>query len=148
VPDPHAIALYETASSLYRRYTAQTNHQARMCLEQALTLAPDFPRAWALLAATHRQDAISTWTEAWDDSMRQADAAADKAVTLARAEPGQPALPATLEQLGFVRIYQGRHEEALQAAQEALQHAPMFGNAYGVWVLALSYLGRPDEALT
>jgi tetratricopeptide (TPR) repeat protein len=148
VLDPHAVALYEAAKVLYGRYTAATNQQAQGCLAQALALEPTFARAWALSAATERQAAISTWTDDWAGSMRQADTAALKAVTLARAEPGQPALPATLEQLGFVRIYQGRHEEAIEAAQEAMQHAPGYANAYGVWALALSYLGQPLDALT
>jgi tetratricopeptide (TPR) repeat protein len=148
VPDPHATALYETARTLYGRYTRESNQQARTCLDQALAVAPTFARGWGLVSATWRQDAISAWTTEWERSMRQADTAAGKAVTLARAEPGQPALPATLEQLGWVRVYQGRHEEALQTAQEALAHTPTYGNAYGVWALALSYLGQPLEALT
>jgi hypothetical protein len=68
--------------------------------------------------------------------MQHAGDAATRAVSLARAEPGTPALPATLEQLGFVRIYQGRHTDAIVAAKEALAHTPTFGNAHSVWGLA------------
>ena len=50
------------ANRPYRRHDKEGNAEARQLLEKAIELDPRFARAWAFLADTHVQDAISGWT--------------------------------------------------------------------------------------
>ena len=49
-------------TELARRFTAQDNANARALFEKAIDLDPEFARAYASLAAAHRQDYYGRWT--------------------------------------------------------------------------------------
>ena len=49
-------------AELYRQYTQEGNAQARALFEKAISLDPQFARAYANLAATYRQDWNYEWT--------------------------------------------------------------------------------------
>jgi len=135
-------------TQLYRRFTVQDNAQARTLFEQAIAADPKFARAYANLAATHRQDWILGWTRNYEESKDRAYENARKAVQLARSEPKpQPSLPHALEQLGYVELYAGRLEAASAAADEAVRHSPNYSDAYALAAHALIYQGKPEEAL-
>ena len=50
-------------AELYRRFTPKDNAHARDLFEKAIELDPEFARAYANLAATHRQDFNGRWNE-------------------------------------------------------------------------------------
>jgi tetratricopeptide (TPR) repeat protein len=139
-----ATEVYQQARRLYARYTPSTNAAARALLTQA---GPTSAAALSLLAATHRQDWNMGWVADVQTAERLAEAAVQDALALARTVPGFPDLPGALEQLGWLRLYQGRHLAALRAAHAALRHTPTFAGGYGLWAHALTYLGRPRPAL-
>jgi hypothetical protein len=136
-------------AELYLRFTPQDNAHARELFKKAIDLDSEFARAYANLAATHRQDWTFAWTQDRANSGTLADHLAHKAVELARREPKpQPSLPYALEQLGWVLLYQHKnHEAAIAVAQEAVQLNPNYADGYALWGHALSYLGKPEEAL-
>src|SRR5262245_56230795 len=139
-------------TALYRRYTPKDNAHARELFEKAIDLDPEFARAYANLAATHRQDGNMGWTEDRETSEALAYSLAQKAVELARRElEPKPSLPYVLEQWGWVLLYQADHEvasaAASAAAEEAVQRNPNFANGYALWAHALSYLGEPEKSL-
>ncbi len=132
-------------TKLYRLSTSTDNAQARALFEKAIALDPDFVRAYAMLAATHRQDWILAWTQT---SEEQAYQLAEKAVELARREPDpKPSLPQALQQLGYVYLYQGKLREATEAADEAVRHSPNFADGYALAAHVLNYRGQPEAAL-
>ena len=49
-------------TELARRFTPKDNANARELFEKAIDLDPEFARAYANSAATHRQDFYGTWT--------------------------------------------------------------------------------------
>ena len=132
----------------YRKFTAKDNAEARTLFEQAIAEDPQFARAYANLAATHRQDWILVWTQNRTESENRAYETVEKAVDLARREPEpKPSLPFALEQQGYVELYKGHHEAAIKAATEALSRSPNYADGYGLAAHVLIYQGKPEEAL-
>jgi adenylate cyclase len=133
---------------LYRRFTPQDNAHARELFEKAIDLDPEFARAYANLAATHRQDWVYAWTQDRDTSEELAYRLAHKAVELASRElEPKPSLPYVLQQWGLVLLYRGRHQEASDAIEEAVRRNPNYADHYALWALVLIYRGEPEEAL-
>jgi adenylate cyclase len=135
--------------ALYRLYKKEANAQARELFEKAISLDSEFAKAYAMLAATHRQDGNMEWTQDREISETLAYHLAHYAVELARKElKPQPSLPYALEQWGWVLLYKERnHEAALAAAQEAVQLNPNFAEGYALEAHVLSYMGEPEESL-
>ena len=138
---------FDEGMLFYRKYTPLDNARARELLEEAIRLDPEFARAYAGLAATHRRDWIFGWQDL-ETSAELAHRTAQKAVELARREPEpKPSLPNTLEQLAYVLLYRRQYQDAIYAAEEAVRRDPNFTNGYAVWAHALIYWGKPEEAL-
>ena len=135
-------------AELYRRFTPTDSAHARDLFEKAIDLDPEFARAYAILAATLRQEAAGRWNEDPESSEALAYRMAQKAVELARRElEPKPSLPYALEKMGWVLLYRERQEEARQAAEEAVQRNPNYADGYALWAQVLIYLGKPEEAL-
>jgi adenylate cyclase len=146
--NPEAWKYVVEGTKLYRRFTKTDNAEARALFEKAIALDPDFARAYAMLAATHRQDWILAWTENLKESERLAYDNAEKAVRLAKAEPDpKPSLPQALHQLGFVYLYAGKLREAAKAAEDAVRHSPSYADGYALAAHVLIYQGQPEAAL-
>jgi adenylate cyclase len=135
-------------AELYRRFTPKDNAHARDLFEKAIDLDPEFARAYANLAATHRQDSNGRWSQDPQSSEDLAYRMAQKALELARKElEPKPSLPFALEQMGWVLLYREKFEEARQAAEEAVQRNPNYADGYALWAHVLVYSGEPEEAL-
>jgi TolB-like protein/class 3 adenylate cyclase/Tfp pilus assembly protein PilF len=135
-------------AELYRRFTPQDNAHARELFEKAVDLDPEFARAYANLAATHRQDWTYAWTQDRETSEELAYRLAQKAVELARQEiEPKPSLPYALQQWALVLLYRRQHQDASDAAEEAVQRNPNYADGFALWALVLTYRGEPEEAL-
>ena len=133
--------------ALYRLYKKEANAQARELFKKAIDLDPEFARAYAMVAATHRQDGNQEWTQDRNASEALALQWAHYAVELAKRElDPKPSLPYALEQWGWVLLYIGTQPEqalngpqpaqalnaALEAAEEAVQRNRNFANGYAL----------------
>jgi adenylate cyclase len=135
-------------ADFYRRYTQADNARARVLFEEAIRLDPEFVRAYALLAAAHRQDWSYAWTQDPLASEAEAYRLAQHAVDLARLEPEpKPSLPYALQQWAYVLLYRRRHYEASVVAEEAVQRNPNYADGYAVWAQVLIYRGQPLYAI-
>lgn len=145
---PDIQTLLQQASAAYHTFTSAANTHAQDLLAAVLRHEPHNIRALILLAASHRQDANGMWSDDAVASELLAYGLARLAVRLARqAPPPQAALPAALEQLGWVLLYREQHAEALQVAREAVAHTETFANGYALWAHVLIYQGQPEAAL-
>jgi TolB-like protein/Flp pilus assembly protein TadD len=136
-------------AELYRRFKPKDNAHARDLFEKAIDLDPEFARAYANLAATHRQDWSFAWTQDPQTSKELAYRMAQKAVELARGElDPKPSLPYALQQLAYVLLYNGQHQSAEDAVKEAVQDNDNYADGYAVWAHVLIYRGKPEEALS
>ncbi|AMN43370.1 adenylate cyclase Cya3 [Rhodoplanes sp. Z2-YC6860] len=146
--NPVAWEYFMRGAELYRRFTPKDNAEARSLFEKAISLDPEFSRAYAILAATHRQDSNGRWSKDPQTSEELAYRMAQKAVELARKElEPKPSLPYALEQIGWVLLYREKHEEARQAAEEAVQRNHNYADGYALWAHVLIYMEKPEEAL-
>src|SRR4029077_15255676 len=107
--NPQAWQDYQDGLKLYRLFTKTDNEEARKRFDSAIRRQSeafrrqpdrwqaDFPRAYALLSATHRQDWILAWSGVGEDALRASQKAAEDkaedAVRLASGPPPQPSLP-------------------------------------------------------
>jgi adenylate cyclase len=147
-PSHAAWEYYQRGAELYRRFAKEDNAHARALFEKAIDLDPEFARAYALLAGTHRQDWIFAWTQDRDTSQELAYRLGDKAVELASRElEPKPSLPHVLHQWGLILLYRRQHQEASKAAERAVQLNPKFADGHALGALVLIYRGEPEKAL-
>jgi adenylate cyclase len=125
----------------YRKYTKGANAQARELFEKAISLDPQFARAYASLSAAHRQDWTQRWSQDPQASERQAFELAQRSVAV------DPLLPYGHEQLAYLYVYRGEHERAIAEAEQAVKLAPNSADGYAALAQNLTYAGRPQEAI-
>jgi adenylate cyclase len=139
---------FKRGSLLYLRYKKEDNAQARELFLEAIHRDPKFARAYALLAGTHRWDWILAWTQDREKSKAEASTQAQKAVELARQEPEpKPSLPYALQQSAYVLMSSRSHQEAQQAAEEAVQRNPNYADGYSALAQVLTYQEQTRYAL-
>jgi adenylate cyclase len=135
--------LFMRGTEFYRHYSKEANAQARELFERAITLDPQFARAYANLAATHRQDWTFVWTEDLPAIEQRAFELAQRSVAL------DPSLPYGHVQLAYIYVYRWQHDDAIREAREAIQlGGPNFADGYAVLAQVLSYAGQPQEAIS
>jgi adenylate cyclase len=124
-----------------RRYTRETNAEARELFEKAIALDPDYARAYADLAYTFELDARNGWADSRDETIRRASELIQSAVELDDSVP----------QIHFVRasVYraQRRYGEALAASRRSIELDPNYADGHVSLASALMSAGRPEEGL-
>jgi TolB-like protein/lipopolysaccharide biosynthesis regulator YciM len=100
------------------RYTKEDMHQARALYEAAANLDPRYGRALAAIAQTLNFEWLFSWADESEDTLQNALSIAQEAVALdegdARGYAG----------VGFVSLYQKKHDASIKAYQRALQLNP------------------------
>ncbi len=127
-------------SHLYRG-TRYENELARREFEDIHRMSDARGKALALVALTHFFDAFRGWTDSKTQSMQHATELSEKAVEL-----GDPDGFGSLV-LGYSRLYQRRHDEALSLSEHAATLRASCPLANGLYANVLLYLGRPVEAI-
>jgi TolB-like protein/cytochrome c-type biogenesis protein CcmH/NrfG len=172
-----AYLKYLQASGPFYTFTKEGNAQARRLLEEAIALDPEFPAAYLLLGNTQFMDVPFGASKNPRESIKRAFESINKAIALdedfagahavlggmyilkernydkaiaecERALDLAPNLDVANIWMGIVLTWAGRHEEAVQYAEQALRLNPMpepwsfraLGSAY-FWV------GRYEEAI-
>jgi adenylate cyclase len=128
-------------AELYRQYTKEANAEARELFEKAISLDPQFARAYANLAATHRQDWNGRWSQDPQASERQAFDIAQRSVAL------DPSLPYGHHQLAYLYLYREDHDRAIAEAEQAVKLDPNDADSYAALAVIQAYAGRPQEAI-
>jgi adenylate cyclase len=129
-------------AELYRQYTKEANAQARELFEKAISLDPQFARAYANLAGTHRADWTYEWSPDLPASQQRALELAQKSVDL------DPSLPYGHQQLAYLYVYKREHDRAIAEAQEAVRlGGSSYADGYAVLAQTLIYGGQPDQAI-
>lgn len=117
------------------------NKKARELFHKAAQADPNFAMAYAMLAWTHAFDAMNGWSDKPEQSLRDANDLAAKAIAL------QKALPVAYFVAGLAYRERGEYAEALVEAEKAIQHDPNYANAHVLLATLLYYSGRPQEGL-
>ena len=131
---------FHKGRTLYVNFAKHTHAQARSEFERALEINPVFTPALGLLGFTLTDQARFGWEK---DEATTYEAALDCA---ARALKIDPDSPDAYVALGYTRLYQRRHDDALAAGEKAIALSPNNAGAYHMAALFHSYDGNFRKA--
>ena len=140
----HNLTAYDyflRGDKYYDLLTKEAHAQARQMFEQAIALDPQYTEAYMMLGWSYYVGSILQWSEG-PQAMEQAFALTQKALSL----NDSLALAHTL--LGSIYLWRDhQHEQAIAEGERALTLDPNCGGCYALYGQALSYVGRPQEAI-
>ena len=114
-------AAWENATRARYAMFSNDRHDIRSALvlaDQAIGIDPNYAAAYTCLAFAHWKEVINGWSDAPAESMRAANDAASKALAL------DPDNTDTLVILGYLCVSNGKHDDALDFAERALEQDP------------------------
>jgi adenylate cyclase len=126
---------YMNGRTLQLNYAKHTHIQARLELERALAINPNFAPALALMALTVTEQVLFGWRR---DETTSYEAGLEHAAQAVTADPsncwGYLAV-------GYTRLFQRQHDEALAAGEKAIAVGPNCSDVYLIAGTFLSYAG-------
>jgi class 3 adenylate cyclase/Tfp pilus assembly protein PilF len=171
-----AYDYYLRGRHLFRRFTRADNLQAREMFETAVELDHDYAEAYAALAWTETKAAEMGWTEFGEEAFSRARELAQAALNLdplnelahvqlgvihafernydlalgelRRATEANPNFGGFHAERGFVLLFAGQLDEAIDALEEALRYDPKpTPNTFHGLAVAYYFRQRYDEAI-
>jgi adenylate cyclase len=139
--DMRAYGLVVRGQHLSLRFNREANSHARHLFEEAIALAPEFSRAQSGASRTHNLDWRYSWSAAPDESLEAAIAFARRAKQLDRLDARGFA------ELGFAKLYQKHHGEALAEYAQAMALNPNDSDIIVENADALVYAGQPERSV-
>ena len=139
--DMRAYGLVVRGHHLGLRFNKEANSHARRLFEEAITLAPEFGRAHSGTSRTHNLDWRYSWSAAPDESLEDAIAFARRAKQLDRLDARGFA------ELGFAKLYQKHHGEALAEYAQAMALNPNDSDIIAENADAFVYAGQPEKSI-
>ena len=141
VASPEAYDTLLRGLELFRRFTRETNAEARVLFEKAIALDPRYARAYADVALTHGMDVTFGWTDA-------PEAALARGLEFAR---NGLALDDTVREVHFalsnIYLRHRRHDESIAADRKSIGLDPNYADGYASLAISLTYAGRPEDGL-
>lgn len=129
------------AREQFYRMNRQGSMRARELAEEAIQLDPDYASPYVISALTHMMDVWFKFTDYPEKSLKSAEKATQKALSLESTDPGAHA------GLCMLRIMQRKHDEAISAGRRAVALSPSGASAHSALATALNYAGRHEEAI-
>jgi len=130
------------------RYLKQTPADFRAAIvefKKAAEIDPKYGRAYAALAALYWESYTRSWGEAIGTGFRSDEAAYQAEQYLAKAM--RAPTPLADQVASAIAVQSQRHDEAIADARRAIANDPNDANGYIVLANALSFDGKPTEAL-
>jgi adenylate cyclase len=142
------VEAYDAFLKGWERYQRQTPEDFRAAiveLKKATELDPNYGRAYAALAAIDWESFTRWWGPAVQLGPRNEDAlyGADQYLAKAMREP----TPLAHQVASAMQLQAQQHDEAIAEAKLSIETDPNDANGYIALAGALSFSGRPDEAL-
>jgi TolB-like protein len=121
--------------TLYVNFARHTHAQARIEFERALAINPSYTPALAILGFTLTDQARFGWEK---DQPATYEAALECAARALAVDPNSDEAYVTV---GYVRLYQRRHDDAVAAGEKAIALCPNGGSAYHMAGVFHGYAG-------
>jgi adenylate cyclase len=129
------------AMSFFRQITRDGNVRARQFFKEAITIDPEYARAYAMLGFTHQIDIAMGLSKSRKESLEKAISYARRAQSLDQKDfLGYSAMVGPY-------IYQRDYENAIKEAKKAINIAPGTALPYANLGYALCMSGRSSEAI-
>ncbi len=139
--DPDAYDMLLRGLARLRRYTRETNAEAREYFEKAIAIDPGYGRAYADIGYSLVIDVFEGWAEDREEVLQRAAGFIENAVRL------DDTLPQTHFARSSLLRARRQNDEALAATRRVLELDPNFAEGYAAMAITLNYLGRPEEGL-
>lgn len=139
--NPEAYDLLLRGLESFRRFTRDTNIEARQFFLRAIEHDPDYARAHADVGLTYAMDWQFGWDIPTEALIREALSYGHRALEL------DDMLPEVFFALGSLYTMTGQPEKALEYASRAVELNPNYADGYAQWSQVLLYSGRTEEAL-
>jgi adenylate cyclase len=136
-----AWELYLQADVQVRLWSKESEAKARELLQQALTIDPDYVDAWNQLASTHLVDARFGYSDSRKDSLRAAEEAAARALSVDDTNSRAYGI------LGAIHLWKGEHDKSIAMREKALTLNPNGSGSFAGLAWTMFCSGRPEEAL-
>jgi len=137
---PEVYDLYLRGVEALRQYTPESIEDARTYFLKALSLDPDYARAHATMAFTYTASGIFFRSENVDEAVADALRYGRRALEL------NGALPQGHFAMAIAYLRQGRHDEALAAARDAVRYDPNYADGYAALANVLFFSGDGEGA--
>jgi adenylate cyclase len=131
---------YEGYQAMFRM-NAESMVSARMSFERVAELVPDSPHGPGLVSLCLWHQYSRGWVKDREETLRLAGEWAERAVRFEDADGQAHTI------LGNVRLLQGRFDEAMEIAREAVTRRPGCPNANGFYANVLLHCGDPGQAI-
>lgn len=141
VTNPDAYDLLLRGLEVFRRFTRETNAEARAYFHRAIAIEPEYARAYANVALTHAMDFQFGWEPLADNLVSDALYHGERALNL------DPNLRNVHFALCSLYTVLKEHDKAIAAGREMTRVDPNYADGYANLAQALVYAGEPDEAL-
>jgi TolB-like protein/class 3 adenylate cyclase/Flp pilus assembly protein TadD len=136
-----AYDLFLRGRELIALHSRLEGRNGQQLVQRAIALDPNFGKAYALLSFARAHEFINQWVADPMAALRDGRALAEKALALA---------PRDAEchwAFSVILLWQADHERALHEARTCLELEPSSVDGYVQLGVALTYAGRPTEAI-
>ena len=140
--NPEAYDAFLQGWSHYRQFTREDFAKALKYFKRAVELDPNYSRAHAAISGTYTYAAIRGWN--FSLGWCKAPYRAENYLRLSMRDP----TALTHRAASALRSQQGRHEEAVLEAEQTIALDPNDAENYDALGTALSWAGRPEEAIS
>jgi adenylate cyclase len=139
--NPEAYDILLRGLERLRRFTRETNAEAREYFERAAAIDPTYARAHADVGFTLAADVQLGWTDTPEETGRQALMHARHALAL------DPTNRQGYFALASAHLGLKQHEEAIAAVRKLIALYPNYADGHAQLALDLVYAGQPEESL-
>ena len=123
------------------RYTIEDNNVARRLTEEAISICPENPVGYSLLALVYHGDFVLGNTRSPRETLEKAIELAQKAIAM------DDSLPAPHMSLSFFYCFKREYDKAIAEGERGVALYPSGSEAYGAYGAALLFACRPEEAI-
>ncbi|MCH9012226.1 MAG: tetratricopeptide repeat protein [Proteobacteria bacterium] len=139
--DPEAYDVLLHGLARLRRFTRETNAEARQFFERAVEIDPQYARAHADVALTHALDVEYGWTSLPKASLQAAVKHTQAALALESSDPH------VYFALAMTYMGQRRYDEAIAVGRKATGLYPNYADGFAQLAQSLTFAGKSPEAL-
>lgn len=123
------------------RFTKESSFEAAQIYRKAIELDPNFARAYGALAITLTRQVFGGYSDSPTETKERSLEMARKAVAI------NPDSPQAQWALGYVYMYRGQFDKAIDSLERSVALAPSYADGYAMLALINNNLGHAEEAI-